>query len=84
MNWRSFTSKLSSIKANVAFNSQWAWLNLVQGDNVSDTVSINSRVRLQPRPDREYFLVFNQSIDNKNKEADGYSLLFKASFNCQL
>lgn len=79
-----FTSKLYSVRANVAFNRKWAWLNLVQGDNVSDTVSLNSRLRYQPRADREFLLVFNQTVDHNNDEGDDYSFIFKASFNYQL
>ena len=84
MNGRSFTSKLYSARANIAFNSKWAWLNLIQGDNVSDTLSINSRVRYQPAANREYFLIFNQTIDDSVDNNNDYSLVFKAAFNYQL
>ncbi len=84
MQGRAFTSKLYSARANIAFNSKWAWLSLVQGDNVSDTLSINSRIRYQPRADREYFLIFNQTIDDDESGNDDYSVVFKAAFNFQL
>ncbi len=79
-----FTSKLYSARANIAFNSEWAWLNLVQGDNVSDTVSVNSRLRYQPSANKEFLLVFNQTVDNTADKANDYSIVFKASFNYQL
>ncbi|MDX1572271.1 MAG: hypothetical protein R3200_17450, partial [Xanthomonadales bacterium] len=76
-----FHSRLYRLRANIAFNADWAWLNFIQGDNVSDTISINSRLRWEPRPDREYFLVFNQVLGR-----DGYDVLdtevaLKARFN---
>jgi len=79
-----FTSRLYSGRINVALNSKWAWLNLIQGDNVSDTLSINSRIRYQPRADREFFLVFNQTRDTESDETLDTSIVLKASFNFQL
>ncbi len=76
-----FDSELYSARVNVAFNSRWAWLNLVQGDNLSDTVSINSRLRYEPRADREYFLVFNQTRDRDSNDVLDTAISFKASFN---
>ena len=79
-----FTSKLYSARANIAFNSKWAWLNLIQGDNVSDTVSVNSRIRYQPRADREFFLVFNHTRDTETDESMDTAVILKAAFNFQL
>lgn len=79
-----FISRLYSARANVAFNNKWAWLNLIQADNVSDSISINSRVRYQPAPNREYLLVLNQLIDDQNENADEFSIILKAKFNFQL
>lgn len=76
-----FTSKVYAIKANYAFNSKWAWLNVAQADNSSDTLSINSRLRYQPRADREYFLVFNQTRDRNTDEVLDTALVFKVAFN---
>lgn len=79
-----FTSRLVSGRVNVAVNSKWAWLNLVQGDNVSNTVSVNSRIRYQPRADREFFLVFNQTRDTESDDTLDSSVILKAAFNFQL
>jgi len=79
-----FTSRLYSARFNYAFNSKWAWLNVVQADNSSDTVSLNSRVRFQPRADREYFLVFNQTRDRVTDDVLDSSIIFKAAFNYRL
>ena len=79
-----FTSRLLSAKLNFAFNSKWAWLNVVQGDNGSNTISYNSRLRYQPRADREYFLVLNQTRDRITDEKINNSIIFKAQFNFRL
>lgn len=84
INGKKASNRLYTARANVALNSKWAWLNLVQGDNVSESVSLNSRLRYQPRPDREFFLIFDHSVDRANPDNDDTSLIFKASFNYQL
>ncbi len=76
-----FTSRVFSAKLNYAFSSRWALLSLVQADNGSNTVSINSRLRYQPRADREYLLVFNQSRDRITDETLDTSIVFKAQWN---
>lgn len=79
-----FTSRLFSARFNYAFNSRWAWLNVAQADNASETLSINSRVRFQPRPDREYLLVFNQTRDRDTDEVLDSAIILKAAFNFQI
>jgi hypothetical protein len=79
-----FVSKLYGARMNLAFNNKWAWLNLIQGDNGTDTLSINSRLRYQPRADREFFLVFNQTRDQDTDEVLDTAVVIKASFNFQL
>lgn len=79
-----FTSRLYSARFNYAFDSRWAWLNVVQADNFSNTVSINSRIRFQPRADKEYFLVANQTRDRVTNEVIDTALIFKAALNFRL
>lgn len=76
-----FTSRLLAARLNYAFNSRWAWLNIAQVDNFSDPLSLNSRLRYQPRADREYLLVFNQTRDRVTDEVLDTALIFKAAFN---
>ena len=79
-----FTSRLYSARLNYAFNSKWAWLNVVQADNSSDIVSLNSRIRFQARADREYFMVFNQTRDRVTDDILDTAVIFKAAFNFRL
>jgi hypothetical protein len=54
-----FTSHLGSIRTNVAFNSRWSWSSFIQYDNVSEVLSVNSRLRYEPEAGREVLLVLN-------------------------
>ena len=76
-----FTSRLVAARLNYAFNSKWAWLNIIQSDNSSNTTAINSRIRYQPRADREYFLVFNQTRDRVTDDILDNAVILKAAFN---
>ncbi len=70
-----FISRLWTLRANVAFNAEWSWSNLVQFDNVGDGVGVNSRLRFIPEPGREIFLVLNHDfeVDAENRLHSAYS-----------
>ena len=54
-----FITRIYGINADLAFNSRWSWLNLVQFDNVSNRLSINSRLRFVPKAGQELYFVLN-------------------------
>lgn len=58
-----FKLHLGSLRSNVAFNSQWSWSNLLQYENASETLGINSRLRYVPQAGREMLLVLNRGFD---------------------
>jgi hypothetical protein len=57
-----FTTRLSSLRADVAFTNTWFWENLLQYDNVSNTLGLNSILRWIPRAGREVLLVLNREF----------------------
>ena len=59
-----FVSRLISMNLNFAFNADWSWVNLMQYDNGSDTVGLNSRLRWTPRAGEDLYLVFNYNADS--------------------
>lgn len=63
-----FTAHLASLRSDIAFNSRWSWSNLLQYDNTSEAVGINSRVRYMPEAGKEMVFVFNHgaSVDDLN------------------
>ncbi len=79
-----FDIRLLRARANIAFNSKLAWLNLVQTDNLSDTISFNSRLRYEPAPGREYFLVVDHSRDRNDERTLGTTISAKVTFNFRL
>ncbi|MDJ0904877.1 MAG: sugar-binding protein [Woeseiaceae bacterium] len=58
-----FTSHLASLRSDVAFNSRWSWSNLLQYDNTSDRLGVNSRLRYIPEAGKEMLLVLNHGAD---------------------
>ena len=54
-----FTTRVYSLTGNVAFNVRWAWLNVVQYDNVSRRLGLNSRLRWLPNQGQSAYLVVN-------------------------
>ncbi|MGV3591877.1 MAG: hypothetical protein ACO1PZ_09310, partial [Gammaproteobacteria bacterium] len=57
-----FMTRLVSMNANYAFNSKWSWINLVQYDNGSDVVGVNSRLRWNPQAGEDLYLVLNYNF----------------------
>lgn len=55
-----FTTRLMSIRADVAFSNKWSWENFLQYDNVSYGLGLNSILRYIPRAGREIVFVVNQ------------------------
>jgi hypothetical protein len=55
-----FTKRLVRLKLNLGFSSAVNWFNTVQYDNVTDTTSLNSRLRWELTPGREIYFVINQ------------------------
>jgi hypothetical protein len=72
----SFTSRLMSMRADIAFSSKLSWVNLIQYDNVTEIFGINSRIHWIPQAGREAFLVLNhnlQDFDRDNRFHSAYS-----------
>jgi hypothetical protein len=59
----SFQTRLIQINASVAFNARWSWVNLVQYDNFSNSVGLNSRLRWNPRAGEDLYLVLNHNFN---------------------
>jgi len=56
-----FNVKLASFTALVNFTPDFTWSNLIQYDNVSESMGVNSRLIWEYRPGARIFLVLNQS-----------------------
>ena len=58
-----FVTRLIQVRANFAFNANWSWVNLIQYENESSEVGINSRLRWNPRAGQDFYLVINHGFD---------------------
>ena len=58
-----FDVRIITAHMNIAFTPDLTWNTLVQYDNVSRQVGVNSRVRWTWRPGNDLFLVLNQGWD---------------------
>ena len=54
------------VRLNLLFTPDISWVTLVQYDNVSDSIGINSRLRWIIEDGRELFLVVNQGLDTSD------------------
>lgn len=59
----SFNTNLVRSRVVVQFSPSLIWQNLIQYDDVSDSVGLNSRLRWIVSPGNEAFFVFNRLID---------------------
>jgi len=73
-----------SWQSEVAFNASWSLVNVVQFDNVSNSVGINSRLRYNPAAGQDLFLVIdhlaNKLPDENRFESVQTSGVVKVSY----
>lgn len=62
-----FITRLTSISTQVAFSSTLYWISLVQYDNLSEEVGVNTRIQWVPRAGQEGFIVLNYNMQDKDK-----------------
>jgi len=60
-----FVVRLVSANVNYAFNSKWSWVNLIQYDNFSSSLGLNSRLRWNPQAGEDLFIVVNYNFDSE-------------------
>jgi len=81
-----FISRLVSLSTQVSFSSTLAWVTLLQYDNVSEELGINTRLHWIPKAGQEGFIVLNhnlQDVDKNNHFKSAFSdlsLKFKYTF----
>lgn len=62
-----FITRLTSVSTQVAFSSTLYWINLVQYDNLSEEIGINTRLQWIPRAGQEGFIVLNYNVQDYDK-----------------
>ncbi|MCZ6586252.1 MAG: carbohydrate binding family 9 domain-containing protein [Gammaproteobacteria bacterium] len=65
-----FITRLVQLRTDVIFSATMSWSTLVQYDNVTETMGINTRLHWIPEAGREAFVVLNhnlQDLDQNNR-----------------
>jgi len=57
-----FTTQLITFQSDIVFSDTLSWANLMQYDNVSNNLGINSRVHWVPEAGREMFFLINHNL----------------------
>jgi hypothetical protein len=65
-----FVTRVVRLSLETIFSSRWSWVNLLQYDNVSRTIGVNSRLHWIPQAGREAFLVLNHNLRDNPLEPD--------------
>jgi len=69
-----FTVRLYGLRSQVAFSNTLAWSTLVQYDNVSEGMGINSRLHWIPEAGKQMFLVLNYGLSDADKDNSFHSV----------
>lgn len=73
-----FETAVGSVGLRVTPNTQVSWDSLVQYDNVSDKLGLNSRIRYIVKPGSDIYLVVNQGFDVEDGNFQKFSSEFVA------
>jgi hypothetical protein len=70
-----FISRLFQVVTEVAIRLNLTWINLVQYDNNSEILGVNSRLQWVPRAGQEGFIVLNHNVQDFDKDNTFHSEL---------
>jgi hypothetical protein len=63
-----FVARLIQLRNDVVFSSTLSWVTLLQYDNFSETIGINSRLHWIPQAGREAFIVLNHGLQDFDRD----------------
>ena len=63
-----FIVRLVRMQFDIVFSNTLSWVNLIQYDNISETVGLNSRLHWLPEAGREAFIVFNHNLSDPDRD----------------
>ena len=59
-----FETRLTTANFDLVFSSTLSWVNLLQYDNISDTIGLSSRLHWIPQAGREMYFVLNHTVED--------------------
>ena len=78
-----FKTLLYSVGSDIAFNANWSWITRLQYDNVSKEGGVNSRLRYNPYPGQDLYLVLNHGFfvdEDGKRHSSTNTMIVKASY----
>jgi hypothetical protein len=80
-----FETSLLNVRFEGVFSSSWSWVNILQYDNISDSIGINSRLHWTPQAGRDVYLVVNHNMMEDEEESGSFDsvatdLSFKVNY----
>jgi hypothetical protein len=77
-----FTTHIGRGRLDIAFSPSVSWSNLVQYDNVSESLGLNSRLRWIVQPGNDIFIVLNQGfqLDSQSTQEDTTDITIKVGW----
>lgn len=69
-----FMTRLITFNSQYAFNANLYWVSLVQYDNISEVLGVNTRLQWIPKAGQEGFIVLNYNMIDDDKDNDFHSL----------
>jgi hypothetical protein len=68
-----FTTRLLSTQFDIVFSNSVSWVNLIQYDNISESVGLNSRLHWIPQAGRNIYLVLNHNFQERLSDGNFHS-----------
>ena len=63
-----FTARLTSLNTQVAFTTNLYWISLLQYDNISENMGLNTRLQWIPEAGQEALIVLNYNMQDRDKD----------------
>jgi hypothetical protein len=74
-----FITRLVGLTTQVVFSTNLAWITLMQYDNLSEELGINTRLHWIPKAGQEGFIVLNHNVEDADKDGSFRSAVADAS-----
>lgn len=68
-----FTTRMTNVEIDYIFSPDLSLVNLIQYDNISETVGVNMRLQWVPQEGQEFFFVINQLMEDYDKDNNFHS-----------
>ena len=69
----SFITRLTSANSQIAFSPTLYWISLIQYDNLSEEIGINTRLQWIPKAGQEAFIVLNHNMQDWDRDNSFHS-----------